>query len=104
MNRENLPYLERDLEYYLEEIRETDKCPFQMNNRELSLQLFERVKKEYPDAKYFSYDNTYYGTQWIVVSNTAEKLLANQLETMEKRRTKELEELRKLMEEVKGNA
>ncbi len=91
--------LQEDLEYYMEQIRETDRHPYQMSNRCLAEALFGRVKKEYPDAEYFTYGIL----QWIVVSGAARCRLAVQLRRMEEIRTGELDELKKIIKEVEDS-
>lgn len=98
-NKKVNQYSNTDLEYYLGQIKETEKYPYSMNNKILAMELFEQIKEKYSNAKYYEHATT----QWIVVSKEAEKLMLRILKRREASREKELEELRKFIREVEGN-
>ena len=89
-----------EYEYFLKELTANEGEPYCMSNRELAIEIFDRYKKDNPDAGIYCYDIS----QYICKDRHAKIRLAELLDNQRKRQAKELQATVDLLRTVEREA
>ena len=88
-----------DISHYWNEIRQKKfrNYPYQMSNKELAGELFEKVKDEYPNAVMIETGNK----QWILTNKYAKGIMISWLDDQVRNLEREISERKEIIEKLK---